>query len=100
MVKRVEMDLFAFIRHSDPTKVWVGERNLAEREVKLLKMTEGHTVSLDPLVIAASRDSGDSIDRLFDERNDAGREHSIERDDDVLEEAIAKDASKVIAEKP
>ncbi|GKA06083.1 hypothetical protein Tco_0685203, partial [Tanacetum coccineum] len=27
-----EMDLFAFIRHSDPTKVRIRERNLAERE--------------------------------------------------------------------
>ncbi|GKF25442.1 hypothetical protein Tco_0081336, partial [Tanacetum coccineum] len=91
----LEMDLFAFIRHSDPTKVRLGERNLAEREVKLLKMTEGRTVSLDPPVTAASGDSGDSIDRLFDERNDAGQEYSIERDDDVLAEAIAKDASEL-----
>ncbi|GKB67954.1 hypothetical protein Tco_0929366, partial [Tanacetum coccineum] len=42
--KILKMDLFAFIRHSNPTKVRVGERNLAEREVKLLKMTEGHIV--------------------------------------------------------
>ncbi|GKB74077.1 hypothetical protein Tco_0935489 [Tanacetum coccineum] len=95
-----EMDLFAFIRHSDPTKVRVGERNLAEREVKLLKMTEGRTVSLGPSVTAAYGDSSDSIDRLFDEENDAGLEHSVEKDDDVLEEAIAKDALEVIAEKP
>ncbi|GKC96707.1 hypothetical protein Tco_1162149 [Tanacetum coccineum] len=67
MVKRVEMDLFAFIRHFDPAKVRVGERNLAEREVKWLTMTEGRTVSLDPPATAASRDSSDSIDRLFDE---------------------------------
>ncbi|GJS84769.1 ankyrin repeat-containing protein [Tanacetum coccineum] len=50
-----EMDLFAFIRHSDPTKVRVGERNLADRELKLLKMTEGRTVALDPPVTAAGR---------------------------------------------
>ncbi|GKB72559.1 hypothetical protein Tco_0933971 [Tanacetum coccineum] len=100
MVKRVEMDLFVFIRHSDPTKVRVGERNLAERDVKLLKMIEGRTVLLDPPITSASRNSGDSIDRLFDEGNDAGQEHSVERDDDVLEDAIAKDASEVIAEKP
>ncbi|GJX70094.1 hypothetical protein Tco_0307265 [Tanacetum coccineum] len=89
-----EMDLFAFIRHSDPTKVRVRERNLAEREVKLLKMTEGCTVSLGPPVTAAPGDSSDSIDRLFDEGNDAGQEHSFEKDDDVLEEAISKDASE------
>ncbi|GJW78828.1 hypothetical protein Tco_0140510 [Tanacetum coccineum] len=95
----LEMDLFAFIRHSDPTKVRVGERNLADREVKLLKMTEGRTVALDPPATAAPEDSGDSIDRLFDEGNNAGQEHSVENDDNVLEEAIAKNASEVVAEK-
>ncbi|GKB38369.1 hypothetical protein Tco_0883311, partial [Tanacetum coccineum] len=57
------MDLFTFIRHSDPTKVWVGERNLADREVKLLKMTEGCTVALDPPTSVALGGSGDSIDK-------------------------------------
>ncbi|GJV94665.1 hypothetical protein Tco_1546242 [Tanacetum coccineum] len=93
------MDLFAFICHSDPTKVRIGERDLVESEVKLLKMTEGRTVSLDPPVIAASGDRGDSVDKLFDEGNDTGQEHSIERDDDVLEKTVAKDASEVVAEK-
>ncbi|GKA35595.1 hypothetical protein Tco_0722086 [Tanacetum coccineum] len=70
-----EMDLFAFIRHSDPTKVRVGERNLADTELKLLKMTKGHTVALDPLTTVASGGSSDSIDRLFDEGDNAGQEH-------------------------
>ncbi|GJZ19181.1 hypothetical protein Tco_0555771 [Tanacetum coccineum] len=74
-----EMDLFAFIRHSDPTKVRIGEREPAEREVKLLTLTEGRTVSLNPPASAAS---GGSIDKLFDEGDDAGQEHSVERDDD------------------
>ncbi|GKC45615.1 hypothetical protein Tco_1063337 [Tanacetum coccineum] len=43
--------------------------------------------------------SGDSIDKLFDEGGNAGQEHSIERDDDVLEETVAKDVSEVAAEK-
>ncbi|GJT11541.1 hypothetical protein Tco_0858583 [Tanacetum coccineum] len=55
--------LFAFICHSDPTKVRVGERNLAERE------------------------------------SDANQEHLAEKDDDVLEEVVALDASEVGAEK-
>ncbi|GJT68791.1 hypothetical protein Tco_1020271 [Tanacetum coccineum] len=95
-----EMDLFAFICHSDPTKVRVGERNLAEKEVKFLKMTEGRTVLLGPPVTAASGDSSDSIDRLFDEGHDAGQEHSVEKGDDVLEEAISKDALEVISLPP
>nr|GEV11544.1 hypothetical protein [Tanacetum cinerariifolium] len=57
-------------------------------------MTEGRTVSLDPPIIAASGDRSDSIDKLFDEGNDAGQEHSVERDDDVLEDTIAKGASE------
>nr|GEW62744.1 hypothetical protein [Tanacetum cinerariifolium]GEW62749.1 hypothetical protein [Tanacetum cinerariifolium] len=52
------MDLFVFIRHSDPIKVRIGEREPAERE-----------------------------------------EHSIERDDDVLEETVAKDILEVAVEK-
>ncbi|GJT97568.1 hypothetical protein Tco_1093086, partial [Tanacetum coccineum] len=100
MVIRVEMDLFAFIRHFDPTKVRVGENNLADRELKLLKMTEGRTVALDPPSTAASGGSSDNIDRLFDEGDNAGQEHSAKKDDDVQEEVIAKDFSEVVAEKP
>nr|GEX58704.1 ankyrin repeat-containing protein [Tanacetum cinerariifolium] len=88
---RLEIDLFAFICHSDPTKVRIGDRDLAEREVKLLKITEARTVSLDPPVTTALEDSSDSIDKLFD---DANQEHSVERGNDVLEENIAKDASE------
>nr|GEW56061.1 hypothetical protein [Tanacetum cinerariifolium] len=89
-----EMDLFAFICHSDPTKVRIGERELAKREVKLLKLTEGRTVSLNPLVSTASGDSGDSFDKLFDEADDAEQEHFVGRDDDVLDETVAKDVSE------
>nr|GEX02257.1 hypothetical protein [Tanacetum cinerariifolium] len=95
----VKMDLFAFIRHSDPTKVRIGERDLAKREVKLLKMTKGRTVSLDPPDTAASGGSNDSIDKLFDEGDDAGQEHSVEKDDDVLDETIARDFLNVAIEK-
>ncbi|GKC99093.1 hypothetical protein Tco_1169368, partial [Tanacetum coccineum] len=87
MAMGVEMDLFAFIRPSDTTKVRIGERDPAKREVKLLKLTEGRTVPLNPHVSAASGDSGDSIDKLFDEGND-----------DVPEETVAKDVSEVVAE--
>nr|GEU63417.1 hypothetical protein [Tanacetum cinerariifolium] len=76
-----EMDLFAFIGHSDPTKVRIGERNLADREIKLLKMTEGRTILLNPPVTAAPRDSGDSIDKMFDEGNDANQERSVGKDE-------------------
>nr|GEV49343.1 hypothetical protein [Tanacetum cinerariifolium] len=93
------MDLSTFICHSDPTKLRIWEGDLAKREVKLLKMTEGRTVSLDPPVTAALGDSGDSINKLFDEGNNDGQEHSIERDDNVIEETVAKGALEVVAEK-
>ncbi|GJX49751.1 hypothetical protein Tco_0276596 [Tanacetum coccineum] len=89
----------SFIRHSDPTKVRVGERNVAEGEVKLLTLTEGRVVPLVPPTSAASGSSNDSIDKLFDDGNDVGREHPTERDDDVLAETIAKDVSEVVVEK-
>nr|GEV53065.1 hypothetical protein [Tanacetum cinerariifolium] len=89
-----KMDLFDFICHSDPTKVRIGEQNLIDWEVNLLKMTEGRTILLDPPVTAALRDSDDSIDKMFDEGNDANQEHSVGKDDEVLEEVGAEKAKK------
>nr|GEV49772.1 hypothetical protein [Tanacetum cinerariifolium] len=82
------MDLFAFIRHFGPTKMRIREREPEKKEVKLLTLIEARTVSLNPPISAASGDSGDSIDKFFDEGND-----------DVLEETVAKDVSEVAAEK-
>nr|GEW72433.1 hypothetical protein [Tanacetum cinerariifolium] len=56
--KILKIDLFAFIRHSNPTKVRIKERDLAKREG-----------------------------------------HSVERNDDILEETITKDVSEVAVEK-
>nr|GEZ49070.1 hypothetical protein [Tanacetum cinerariifolium] len=54
--------------------------------VGLLKMTtEGHTVPLSPPATTASEDSGDIIDKSFD---DADQEHAVENSDDVLEELL------------
>ncbi|GKB55625.1 hypothetical protein Tco_0911811 [Tanacetum coccineum] len=58
-----------------------------------------HTVSLNPPASAALRGSSDIIDKLFDEGDDAGQEHFVERDDDVPEETVAKDFSKIAVEK-
>nr|GEV03672.1 ribonuclease H-like domain-containing protein [Tanacetum cinerariifolium] len=43
--------------------------------------------------------SGDSIDKMFDEGNDTNQEHSVGKDDDVLDKVVALDASEVGAEK-
>nr|GEX79569.1 hypothetical protein [Tanacetum cinerariifolium] len=64
-------------------------------EVGLLKTTEGHTVPLSPLATTALEDSGDIIDKSFD---DADQEHAVENSDDVLEETIDNNASEVVVE--
>ncbi|GJV83076.1 hypothetical protein Tco_1522974 [Tanacetum coccineum] len=91
----LEMDLFLFIRHSDPTKVRVGERNVAEGEVKLLTLTEGRVVLLVPPASAASVGSNDSIDKLFDDGNDVGQEHPNRKKMDLCfgRGLLPKDAS-------
>nr|GEX38787.1 hypothetical protein [Tanacetum cinerariifolium] len=71
-------------------------RELMKREVGLLKMIEGCNVPLSPPANTNPEESGDSIEKLFD---DAYQEHAVEKSDDVLEETIAKDASEVVAEK-
>ncbi|GJX09628.1 hypothetical protein Tco_0199487 [Tanacetum coccineum] len=86
-----QMDLFSFIRHSDPTKVRVGEREAVAGDVKLLTSTEGRVVLLVPPASTALGGNNDSIDKLFHEGIDARQEHSIGRDDDVLVEAVTKD---------
>ncbi|GKB95401.1 hypothetical protein Tco_0981538, partial [Tanacetum coccineum] len=40
------MDLFAFIRHANPTKVWIGKRQIEEGQVLLLESTEGRVIPL------------------------------------------------------
>ncbi|GJZ54188.1 hypothetical protein Tco_0609073 [Tanacetum coccineum] len=42
----VEMDLFAFIRHADPTKVRIDKRQIEEGHVPLLESTRGHVIPL------------------------------------------------------
>ncbi|GKB94387.1 hypothetical protein Tco_0980524, partial [Tanacetum coccineum] len=39
--KNKEMDLFAFIRYADPTKVRIGEKKIEEGQVPLLESTRG-----------------------------------------------------------
>ncbi|GKA18961.1 hypothetical protein Tco_0698876 [Tanacetum coccineum] len=77
----------------------IGERNVAKEEVKLLTLIEVRVVPLVPPAPAASGGSNNSIDKLFDDGNDAEQEYPIERDDNVLAETIAKDVSEVVVEK-
>nr|GEX64688.1 transposase (putative), gypsy type [Tanacetum cinerariifolium] len=87
--KHKEMDLFAFIHHADPTKVWIGERHIEEEQVPLLESTrvvlflwscfEQSTLNVDVGVSAAAtmpfvtsfvtltpeRECGDNTDSIF-----------------------------------
>ncbi|GJZ87953.1 hypothetical protein Tco_0659735, partial [Tanacetum coccineum] len=63
---REEMDLSAFIRVLDPTKVKTIERERAEGEAKLLETIVGHTVLLLLIVPAhAEEELEASVDRIF-----------------------------------
>nr|GEV32409.1 hypothetical protein [Tanacetum cinerariifolium] len=64
------------------------EKEPAKREVKLLTLIEGRIVSLNPPVSTASRDSGDSIDKLFDEG-----EVAVEKTKKKQKRKVVRDAS-------
>ncbi|GJX79870.1 reverse transcriptase domain-containing protein [Tanacetum coccineum] len=64
----VEMDLLAFIRIADPTKVKVGERQRAKDEPKLLDSTIGRVVPLLPVAPDHAKSELEH-DQLFTEFN-------------------------------
>nr|GEZ64378.1 putative transposase (putative), gypsy type [Tanacetum cinerariifolium] len=72
-----KMDLFTFIRHSDPTKVRIGERKIKEGHVPLLDSTKGRVI---PLVDEDHHDDQDENikivghDDLNEESGDANQE--------------------------
>nr|GEW03913.1 transposase (putative), gypsy type [Tanacetum cinerariifolium] len=73
---RTEMDLFAFIQVTDPTKVKVRERERAEGEARLLDSTVGRVVPL--LLVAPARAESEleaSVEKLFDE---GGSAHQVD----------------------
>nr|GEZ97755.1 hypothetical protein [Tanacetum cinerariifolium] len=62
------MDLLAFIRTANPTKVRVAERQRAKNKPRLLESTVGRVVPLLPIAPArASSELEASVDKLFDE---------------------------------
>ncbi|GKF59195.1 hypothetical protein Tco_0175981, partial [Tanacetum coccineum] len=112
------MDLFAFIRHTDPTKVRIGERQIEEGQVPLLDSTVGRVIALTgeddqagPVVQADHGDQNDSIenighDDLNEKSGDADQEDRSEGSDhagkdetatilvDEEVQAVAADKSK------
>ncbi|GJZ05074.1 hypothetical protein Tco_0538349 [Tanacetum coccineum] len=98
---RLEMDLLAFIRTADPTKVRIGERQRGEDEPKLLDTTVGRTVPLLPVAPARAQSELDaSVDKLFDEEGSDNEEEPHDSAD-VVQSAgtlIVSEAAEVVGE--
>ncbi|GJY07478.1 hypothetical protein Tco_0374532 [Tanacetum coccineum] len=68
-----EMDLFAFIRHADPMKVKIGEREAREGEVPLLELTKKRVV---PLVVVNVQGNQESV--IQEKNADAVNEDDVD----------------------
>ncbi|GKE06647.1 hypothetical protein Tco_1398665, partial [Tanacetum coccineum] len=94
-----EMDLLAFIRTADPTKVRIGERQLNEDELKLLDTTVGRIVPLLPVAPARAQSELDaSVDRLFDEEGSDNEEEphdSVDGDQSASTLLVSEVAEKL-----
>ncbi|GKA72948.1 hypothetical protein Tco_0779164 [Tanacetum coccineum] len=69
-----EMDLFAFIRHADPTKVRIGGREVGEGEVQLLELTRGRVVPLAGVNQGNQNEVVPDVDNQNDDAQDAGND--------------------------
>ncbi|GJR33742.1 gypsy type transposase [Tanacetum coccineum] len=98
------MDLIAFNRVTDPTKVRIVERECAEGEVKLLDSTVGRIVLLLPIAPArAESDLEASMNKIFDEGGGADQGDSATGGgNDVEIELVTtfEDTAVVTAERP
>nr|GEW34102.1 hypothetical protein [Tanacetum cinerariifolium] len=79
------MDLFAFIHHTDPTMVWIGEREVREGEVPLIELTMRHVV-----LLAGEDDQGDA------NTQDAGNDIVDEKGDDTVAAGQAEQGDHVV----
>ncbi|GKE74793.1 hypothetical protein Tco_1536834 [Tanacetum coccineum] len=102
----VEMDLFTFINHADPTKVWIGERKVAKGEVPLLQLTRGHIVLLSGVNDHVNVDvEGAGNDGVNGEGSDATAADQTEQDDQVIQiggiDIVSDDETQaIVADKP
>nr|GEV34573.1 hypothetical protein [Tanacetum cinerariifolium] len=99
------MDLFSFIQVADPTKVKVGKKERAEREIKLLESIVGCVVLLLPVASARAKNEMDtSVEKLFDESGGTNQGDSIVGGDDAEIELVTAMndvvAGNVTAERP
>ncbi|GKD89159.1 hypothetical protein Tco_1364666, partial [Tanacetum coccineum] len=93
------MDLFAFIRHVDPTKVRIGEKKIKEGQVPLLESTRGRVVPL-----AGVNKQGNQDDNVQDIGHDVvveegavdGQENPVNTDIVRIEDEVPA----IVADKP
>ncbi|GKC05207.1 hypothetical protein Tco_0996817 [Tanacetum coccineum] len=92
-----------FQKNSEPFLCWVGISCYYTLDKNCYLTFWDGNKEMDLLVFIRhsnpTKGSSDSIDKLFDEGDDAKQGHSIERDDHVPEETISKDVPEVAAEK-
>ncbi|GKD28014.1 hypothetical protein Tco_1234228, partial [Tanacetum coccineum] len=94
------IDLLAFIRTADPTKVRIGERQRGEDEPKLLDTTVGRTVPLLPVAPAHAQSELDAnVDILFDEDGSGNEEehHDFADGGQGAGTLIVSEAAEVVA---
>nr|GFB87291.1 hypothetical protein [Tanacetum cinerariifolium] len=90
------MDLLAFIRTADPTKVRVAERQHMEDEPRLLESTVGGVVSLLPIALArAFSELEASVDKLFDEGASGDGQDADVRPVAVTTDTIVEDVASL-----
>ncbi|GJY18431.1 hypothetical protein Tco_0389922 [Tanacetum coccineum] len=101
-----EMDLFDFIHHVDPTKLRIGERQIEEGQVPLLKSTKGRVIPF-----TGGNEQGDQNDNVEDagshnlneEGGNAEQENHFEGDDRVGQDdniVVDDDVQAAVADKP
>ncbi|GJZ49099.1 hypothetical protein Tco_0603289, partial [Tanacetum coccineum] len=101
MLLLLQIDLLAFIRTDDPTKIRIGERQRGEDEPKLLDTTVGHTIPLLPVAPARAHSELDaSVDRLFDEEGSGNEEepHDSDDGDQSAGTIIVSEAAEVVGD--
>nr|GEU57984.1 hypothetical protein [Tanacetum cinerariifolium] len=91
------MNLFAFINHSDPTKVRIGKKQIKEGQTLLLESTKGRVV-----LLAGVNDQGDQNDDVEDAGHDVNEEGATDGQENHVEAGIVRIEDEVpstIAEK-
>ncbi|GJR81851.1 hypothetical protein Tco_0152636 [Tanacetum coccineum] len=107
-VPTVEMELFAFIYHADPTKVRTGEKEVRDGEVPLLELTRGRIVPLTGVNEQENQNEvvqDEGVNVVNEEGGDAPVADQTEQSDHVVQvggiDIVADDETQaIVADKP